>query len=171
MKSGLSVLIAAVVMATALLADAHSAATPEPKTTAATLQRLEREFMKAVADKGAQGYLSYYATDAVGIPDGEGFLRGRNEIAKRAGYFDDKRNHMTWTPLGADVATSGDLGYTFGTYEFHGVDKDNQPMVSIGKYTTIWKLQQDGSWKVVLDMANTSPIPGSSGPTRRVPLI
>jgi ketosteroid isomerase-like protein len=171
MKSGLSVLIAAWVIATTLLANARSAVTPEPKATAATLQRLEREFMKSVAEKGTQGYLSYYADDAVGVPDGGGFLRGRNEIAKRAGYFDNKRNHMTWTPLGADVATSGDLGYTFGTYEFHGVDKDNKPMVSIGKYTTIWKLQQDGSWKVVLDMANTSPMPGNPQPTRRLPLI
>jgi ketosteroid isomerase-like protein len=171
MKSSLSVLIAALLIATTLLADARSAAPPEPKATAATLQRLEREFMKAVAEEGAPGYLSYYADDAVGVPDGGGFLRGKKEIAKRAGYLDNKSNHMTWTPLGADVATSGDLGYTFGTYEFHGVDKDNAPVVSVGKYTTIWKLQQDGSWKVVLDMANTSPLPGNSQPTRRLPLI
>ena len=159
MKSGLSVLIAAWVIATTLLANARSAVTPEPKATAATLQRLEREFMKSVAEKGTQGYLSYYADDAVGVPDGGGFLRGRNEIAKRAGYFDNKRNHMTWTPLGADVATSGDLGYTYGNFVLTSKNKDGKLVTSYGKYTSIWKKQPDGQWKVVVDVGNSSPDP------------
>jgi ketosteroid isomerase-like protein len=29
-------------------------------------------------------------------------------------------------------------------------------VVEHGKYTSIWKKQKDGSWKVVLDMGNAS---------------
>jgi ketosteroid isomerase-like protein len=58
--------------------------------------------------------------------------------------------------VGADVAASGDLGYTFGTYVFITKDKDGKPFREYGKYTSIWKMQKDGSWKVVLDMGNAT---------------
>jgi ketosteroid isomerase-like protein len=81
------------------------------------------------------------------------------EIAKTMGFLDDKNNQLIWTPVGADISGSGDLGYTYGSYEFHSKDKDGKPSVEYGKYTSIWKLQKDGSWKVVLDMGNASPAP------------
>ena len=37
--------------------------------------------------------------------------------------------------------------------------KDGKPVIEYGKYTSIWKKQADGSWKVVLDMGNASPAP------------
>jgi len=51
------------------------------------------------------------------------------------------------------------------------VDKDGTPIFAKGKYTTIWKLQKDGSWKVVLDMGNRSPTPNNPQSRRRFPLI
>jgi ketosteroid isomerase-like protein len=60
-------------------------------------------------------------------------------------------------PVGADVSSTGDLGYTYGTFEFSSTGKDGKPQVEHGKYTSIWKKQGDGSWKVVLDMGNASP--------------
>jgi ketosteroid isomerase-like protein len=46
------------------------------------------------------------------------------------------------------------LGYTWGSYEFLSKDKDGNQHVERGKYTTVWKKQTDGSWKVALDMGN-----------------
>ena len=122
-----------------------------------TLRQLESEFMKAAAQHGSQGYLSYYADDAVEVPNGAPIIQGKVNIAKTMGFLDDKNNQLTWTPVGADISTSGDLGYTYGTYEFRSKDKDGKPVVDHGKYTSIWKKQRDGSWKVVLDMGNGSP--------------
>ena len=68
---------------------------------------------------------------------------------------------MVGVAVGALWAASGDLGYTWGTYEFHSKDKSGSPTTDYGKYTSIWKLQKDGSWKVVLDMGNASPNPNS----------
>jgi ketosteroid isomerase-like protein len=70
------------------------------------------------------------------------------------GFLDKPDNRLTWEPAGGDVAASGDLGYTYGTFEFRSKDKDGKPVVDHGKYTSIWKKQKDGSWKVVLDMGN-----------------
>jgi ketosteroid isomerase-like protein len=121
----------------------------------AALVKIEGEFMKAAADHGSQGYLSYYADDTVEVPNGEAFLRGKTEIAKTMTFLDSPDNHLTWAPVGAGMAASGDLGYTYGTYEFSSKDKDGQPLVDKGKYATIWKKQKDGSWKVALDMGNS----------------
>jgi ketosteroid isomerase-like protein len=129
------------------------------KPSAEMLKQLEGEFMKAAAEKGSQGYMSYYADDSVEVPNGADFFQGKEAIAKTMGFLDDRNNRLTWTPVGADISASGDLGYTYGTFEFHSKDKDGKPVVNHGKYTSIWKKQKDGSWKVVLDMGNASPEP------------
>lgn len=129
------------------------------KADANTLRQLEADFMKAAAEKGAQGYMSYYAEDAAELPNGADMIRGKESISKTMGFLDDKDNRLTWTPAFADMAASGDLGYTYGTYEFHSKDKDGKPTVDYGKYTSVWKKQKDGSWKVAMDMGNSSPAP------------
>jgi ketosteroid isomerase-like protein len=133
--------------------------TPPVKASAEMLKQLEGEFMKAAAERGSQGYMSYYADDAVEVPNGAALIHGKVEIAKGMGFLDDKKNQLLWTPLGADISSSGDLGYTYGTFEFHSKDNDGKAVVDYGKYTSIWKKQTDGSWKVVLDMGNASPAP------------
>lgn len=132
------------------------------KDDANTLRRLEADFMKTAAEKGSQGYMSYYAEDAVELPNGADMLRGKETIAKTMGFLDQKDNRLTWTPVYAEMAPSGDFGYTHGTYEFQSKDKAGKVTVSYGKYTTIWKKQKDGSWKVALDMGNDSPKPASN---------
>jgi len=124
-----------------------------------TLRKLEADFLKAAAEKGSQGYMSYYAEDAVELPNGADMIQGKESIAKSMSFLDQKDNQLTWTPLHADMAASGDLGYTFGTYEFRSKDKDGKPTVEYGKYASVWKKQKDGSWKVVMDMGNASPSP------------
>jgi ketosteroid isomerase-like protein len=157
MKSILPIVVVSLLVATIVFPVAHRSVSASPQVTANTLRQLEGEFMKAAAEKGSQGYLSYYADDAVEVPNGGGLIQGKANIAKGMGFLDDKNNRLTWTPVGADI--SGDLGYTYGTYEFHSKDKDGKPTVEYGKFTSIWKKQKAGNWKIVLDMGNASPQP------------
>lgn len=159
MKSILPILVVVLLVATIVIPATHRPVSAAPKATAEMLKQLEGEFMKAAAEKGSRGYMSYYADAAVEVPNGGPLIQGKMEIAKGMGFLDDKNNRLLWTPVGADISASGDLGYTYGTYEFHSEDKDGKPVVDYGKYTSIWKLQKDGSWKVVLDMGNASPVP------------
>jgi ketosteroid isomerase-like protein len=156
MKTFLLTLITVLTVA-AISSSDHPYAMASEKPTADTLRRLEADFMKAAAEHGSQGYLSYYADDAVEVPNGSPIIQGKVNIAKGMGFLDQKDNHLTWTPVGADISASGDLGYTYGTFEFRSKDKDGKEIVDHGKYTSIWKKQKDGSWKVVLDMGNASP--------------
>jgi ketosteroid isomerase-like protein len=157
MKSFLIVLVAALLVVIIAVPNTRPLASASAKATADTLRQLEGEFMKAAAERGSAGYMSYYADDAVEVPNGGPTIQGKVNIAKGMGFLDQKDNHLTWTPVGADISASADLGYTYGTYEFRSKDKDGKPVVDHGKYTSIWKMQRDGSWKVVLDMGNATP--------------
>jgi ketosteroid isomerase-like protein len=159
MKSFLPILVVAFLVATIFLPMSRRTASASPKATADTLKQLEGEFMKAAAEKGSQGYLSYYADDAVEVPNGAAIIQGKVNIAPGMAFLDDKNNQLIWTPVGGDISAAGDLGYTYGNYEFHSKDKDGKPIIDYGKYTSIWKQQKDGGWKVVLDMGNASPAP------------
>jgi ketosteroid isomerase-like protein len=157
MKLFLLVLAATILVAGVVVPNTHLFAAAAAKDNADTLRQLEADFMKATAEHGSQGYLSYYADDAVEVPNGAPLIQGKVNIAKTMAFLDDKTNHLTWTPVGADISAFGDLGYTYGTYEFTSNGKDGKPVVDHGKYTSVWKKQKDGSWKVVLDMGNASP--------------
>ena len=61
---------------------------------------------------------------------------------------------LTWTPSEADASASGDLGYTWGRWEYKDKTPDGKPVDVKGTYVTIWKRQADGAWKVVLDGGN-----------------
>ena len=159
MKSFLLVLVAMMLAVIVVVPGAHPLVSASSKPTAEILRQMEGEFMKAAAERGSAGYMSYYADDAVEVPNGAAIITGKVNIAKTMGFLDDKNNHLSWTPVGADVSASGELGYTYGTYEFRSVGKDGNPAVEHGKYTSIWKKQKDGSWKVVLDMGNSSNSP------------
>jgi ketosteroid isomerase-like protein len=159
MKIFLTVVVAALLAGLIVLAQAHPAASVPPPITADTLKQLEGAFMKAAAEKGSAGYMSYYADDAVEVPNGGPLIQDKVNIAKGMGFLDDKNNSLTWAPVGADISASGDLGYTYGTFEFRSKDKDGKVVVDHGKYTSIWKKQKDRSWKVVLDMGNASSQP------------
>jgi len=159
MKSFLPILVMALLVATIFLPISRPKVAASQEATVETLKHLEAEFMQAAADKGSKGYMSYYADDAVELPNGAPAIEGKVNIAKGMGFLDEPNIRLTWTPAGGDIARSADLGYTYGTYEFHSKDKNGKPHVEHGKYTSIWKLQKDGSWKVVLDMGNASPDP------------
>jgi ketosteroid isomerase-like protein len=157
MRSFLPILVVALLVATIIVPISRKPIEASPKLTVDSLKQLEAEFMQTAIEKGSQGYMSYYADDAVEVPNGAPLIQGKSEIAKGMGFLDNKDNRLTWTPVGGDVSSSGDLGYTYGNFEFRSKERDGTLRVEHGKYTSIWKLQKDGTWKVVLDMGNASP--------------
>lgn len=58
---------------------------------------------------------------------------------------------MKWQPHHAVVSESADLGYTYGVWAITPSEVDT---VLYGTYVSIWRRQQDGSWKFVLDSGN-----------------
>lgn len=126
-----------------------------PKGTELLVQ-LEADFAGEVAKHGHDAFLTYFAEDGVEVVDGGGFDT-KEEMRKRAPWPDGTT--LTWTPIKAEMAASGDLGFTYGNYIYTAKNKEGKVVVNYGKYTSIWKKQKDGQWKVVVDMGNSSPDP------------
>ncbi len=62
---------------------------------------------------------------------------------------------ITWYPVDAAVAKSGELGYSWGNWQFKTPDT-----TYFGNYITIWNKKEDGTWKMVLDGGNSTPMEG-----------
>ncbi len=122
------------------------------------LLELEAGFQRATAEHGWDGYVSYLADDATELENRNPILSGKENIRRALGPYSPDMS-LTWTPVRAEMSSSGDLGYTFGTYIFKSKTKAGQLVMNYGKYTTIWRKQRDESWEVVLDMGNSAPTP------------
>jgi ketosteroid isomerase-like protein len=116
------------------------------------------DFSRVSVEKGAaEAFFEFLAPDAISLPVGEFPIRGRDAI--KIHLAAGPQGILAWTPVEAEVARSGDLGYTWGNYEFRSEGPDGKRQITYGKYISIWKKQTDGSWKVMLDGGNPSPPP------------
>lgn len=115
------------------------------------LKQTDLAFSNLSKAKGRNiSFIEYMDEDVAMLrPDGMPLL-GRDTMQKRFAGQSDTSYTLTWEPLFADVAASGDLGYTYGTWLLVTTKNDS----SEGTYCTIWKPQANGDWKFVLDMGN-----------------
>jgi ketosteroid isomerase-like protein len=128
------------------------------KSNEANLLEIDRQFSAcSVSNGAAAAFATYFAEDALSLPAGEEPITGRTAIVKSLESLN--AGTLLWTPRQEFISRSDDLGYTWGTYEFHTIGTNGQPRVGYGKYCTVWRKQVDGSWKAVLDIGNQSPPP------------
>lgn len=123
------------------------------------LFKLEAQFAKDVAAEGGAGFASWFADDGVTLGNGKPPVVGKVAIEKSAAWT-PQQYHLTWTPTDAVMSSEGDMGYTWGHFEGRSKDAQGNPVLTSGRYMTIWRKQPDGSWKVVLD-AGADDAPGA----------
>jgi ketosteroid isomerase-like protein len=126
---------------------------PSPPSSE-TLMQADRDFAADVARGGSEAWASWFAADGSIIQPGVGELRGRESLRDFMSALDDPDVTLSWEPDRADIAASGDLGWTTGHYLSESRDADGVRSRATGLYVSIWRLQADGSWKVVMDLGN-----------------
>jgi uncharacterized protein (TIGR02246 family) len=109
------------------------------------------------------GFAAMFTETANFFPPDSPMISGPNNIKE----FVTKLLEMpgfsvSWKASGADVASSGDLGYSHGTYAMTMNSPEGKPMNIQGKYVTVWKKQASGEWKVVADIFNPNGPPTPS---------
>ena len=116
------------------------------------------EFSKTSVEKGAaEAFYLYLTDDAVQLPAGLPPIVGREKI--RQSMSGSSKAVLKWEPVKAEVAKSGDFGYTWGNYEVSWQGEDGKTQTLYGKYLNIWKKQPDGTWKAAVDIGNQAPPP------------
>jgi ketosteroid isomerase-like protein len=129
----------------------------EVETHKEALLAADRAFDRATAAGGVEGWVSYFAEKGAMFPADGPVIRGHEAIREAMAPLDDPGFSLSWEPLGAEVSSAGDLGYTYGRSRREIEDAEGNRAVALGKYVTIWKKQADGSWKVVVDIGNEGP--------------
>jgi len=129
-------------------------ASPPPVPDPQVLMEADRAFAAAVAEGGTEAWVSWFADDGAQITPGAGEIRGHEAIRENMAGLDDPNYSLRWEPLRADIAASGDLGWTTGSYVSEGIGADGQAKRGQGRYVSIWRKQADGTWKVVMDLGN-----------------
>jgi ketosteroid isomerase-like protein len=126
---------------------------PKQSTDSKSLADADRYYSALSAEKGRNAsFMTLF--DSAGVMLGPHHLpiEGHAAISKRLLSHSDTTYTLTWEPLFAKVAQSGDLGYTYGTYRLS--DRKTKKLLEEGTYTTFWQKNAKGEWKALLDTGN-----------------
>lgn len=134
------------------------AATAQKPTTESPLHSMvatERAFSQASADKGTRdSFLMFIADD--GILFHPSAVSGKKWLLEHPVPLVDDRPLLSWQPTFAYMAAAGDMGYTFGPWEYKQNIKDQKP-TAFGHFITMWKKQADGAWRFAIDLGVSHP--------------
>jgi ketosteroid isomerase-like protein len=140
---------------TVLFAFATWAQKATTKSPLHSMVATERAFAQASADKGTRdSFLMFIADD--GILFRPTAVAGKKWMLEHPVPLTENRPLLAWQPIFADMAAAGDMGYTFGPWEFKRNIND-QKAVAFGHFATVWKKQADGNWKFVIDLGISHP--------------
>lgn len=123
------------------------------QSSADVLRSADLAFSQLSLDQGMRAaFLAYADEQVIKLNNKQFAVRGKADLEKWLGDGPEDFK-LEWKPVVAEIASSGDLGYTFGRWRMTLADGT----FHYGEYVTIWKKQGDGNWKFVLDGGNATP--------------
>jgi len=128
---------------------------------AKALRDLEAQWVKDIATKDVEKFASYYTDDASFLPPSSPAVTGKAAIRDMLkAMLSDPNFSLTFTGTKAEVAKSGDVGWTQGNYTMTISDPvTKQPVTDKGKYITVFRKGSDGAWKASADMISSDGPP------------
>ncbi len=127
------------------LAAAPAWADEPMEALAAKVRARETAFAKTMADRDQAAFASFVSEEALFFAS-DRVLRGRAAVAegwKR--YFEGGAAPFSWAPERVEVVESGTLALSSGPV-FDPAGR------RVGTFTSTWRLEKDGAWRVVLDI-------------------
>lgn len=135
-----------------------SAAGGDPDAVKKAIQADEKSWNDQFKSGDTEGLVGHYADDAFFVAPG---VKADGSTQIRKAYADahtDQNFRLSFASDKIDVAASGDLAYARGHFSEQYTDPKTQKVMSdSGSYVTVYKKQQDGSWKAVEDFAAAEP--------------
>ncbi|WP_333819084.1 DUF4440 domain-containing protein [Ohtaekwangia sp.] len=113
-----------------------------------SLVEAERAFSRQAKEKNTRDAFLANITD-----ESIGFYTNTTKMKEHWEKTPAGTEWLYWVPVYADIAASGDFGYTTGPWSYHITKSDKA--TAFGEYITVWKKQPDGRWKILID-AGTS---------------
>jgi len=131
-----------------------SAAKVNVEAARAQLLNAERDFLKSAQTIGiVKAFAKHANVDARLHREGVPPLFGQEAVTQ---FLAKKAFIQTWEPAFADVAQSGDMGYTYGSYEMKEVNSSNG-VTEKGYYARVWKSDDNHQWQMVMEVTDALP--------------
>ncbi len=118
----------------------------------------DRAYARAVADSGLAAWVARFAPD-IAKPGNGGLilLRGIDPVAGNdKSLFADATRLLTWEPTDAVAYADRRTGVTVGRSAVVRRSARTDTL-SRGRYMTLWRKQDDGTWKILLDTGWPAP--------------
>ena len=126
------------------------------ETESQAIQSAANAWFEAIGKKDLEKTLSFYTTDAQYLSAGRPAASTADERRKlwvedfgTPGFSSDESTTKI------EVAGSGDLAYQQGIYVLGAEDAQGKPIKTTGKFIVIWKKQNNGQWKAIVDIDNS----------------
>jgi len=118
-----------------------------------TLVQAERDFAKdSVARSTREAFIEAFADDGIGFQPEP--TKVKTDLQKQPAPTGPRRSVLNWSPIVAEISQAGDMGYTTGPFVVENLQSHARLH---GLYSSLWKKQPSGAWKVVLDMGVSTP--------------
>ena len=132
------------------------------------LRATEAQWNDDFRAKDIEKLVAHYADHAVLISPGSSASNGEEAIRSTLKEMvGDSALSLKFEARHIDVAKSGDMAYTTGSYTLTMTDPGTkQPINDKGSYVTVYRKQLDGSWKAVADIASSETPPGPALPKK-----
>jgi ketosteroid isomerase-like protein len=129
----------------------------------AKLQRRDAEWADlASAGKNVDSIVSYWTEDAVVIEPGQPAVEGKAAIRNYvAESYKTPGFKIHWVSEKPTFSPDGKLAYMRGTDEMTVPGPKGAPMTLHLRGYSIWRLEPDGVWRCVVDIANEAPAPAA----------
>jgi ketosteroid isomerase-like protein len=113
-------------------------------------------FSKSVENKDIEAFKSFLDADARFISNRA--RRGVDEIAEGwSTFMGEDSPSIRWRPIYVEVLEDGRLALSRGVYEYTGKSEDGDEAKSYGSFNSVWRLHDDGVWRVVFDAGDRWP--------------
>ena len=117
-------------------------------------------FSKSVEQLDMDAFRSFIDADARFV--GASVLRGVDQIAEGwSVFFSGELPKIKWRPQVIEILENGRLALSRGPYISVSENADGDKVETWGTFNSIWRLNDDGKWRVVFDAGNAAP--GSPG--------
>jgi len=138
----------------------NTADTPAGDLTPASLMQADRDFAVATHSRGIDGWMSFYASDAIRIRYRDNMVKGYEEVRKfDTPNISDTTVTLNWEPTDAYVFRDGTIGSTTGRYWIVSRrTADSGKELGHGRYVTMWR-SENGRWLVIMDTGYPDPPP------------
>lgn len=149
-------------MFAALALLALAACDPQASTRASVGPRIgdavreqETAMNSALDAKDVDAIVGFYAPDAQLFNPGQPVATTPEQIrASFAGLFSDGNGALSFETTDVILPSSGDYAVSQGTFTLSYTDPTtHQPATVTGTYVTVWRHQDDESWKIIRDIA------------------